>query len=135
MDINKSISDFVVKSKDCLKDLDQNLEALKKSSDDMQSLNKIQGIISTLKNISGGINIAGFDNIHKLTCNIENLINSICKGEVKVTPDIITNLSNCVDDLKGCVNKVTDVEIDSKEIGKTVINKLGNIINDKILSK
>lgn len=133
MDINKYISEFVVKSKDCLKDLDQNLEVLKKSSDDMQSLSKMKNIMNTLKNMSSGINIAGFDNIHKLTCNIENLLNSICKGEVKVTPDIITNLSNCVNDLKDCVGKVTDT--DSKEVGKAVINKLGSIINDKILSK
>lgn len=133
MDINKYISEFVVKSKDCLKDLDQNLEVLKKSSDDMQSLSKMQNIVNTLKNMSGGINITGFDNIHKLTCNIENLLNSICKGEVKVTPDIITNLSDCVNDLKDCVGKVTDT--DSKEVGKAVINKLGSIINDKILSK
>lgn len=135
MDINKCISDFIVKSKDCLKDLDQNLESFKKSSDDMQSLDKMQSIIKTLKNMSGVINIAGFDNIHKLTGNIENLLDSICKGEIKVTPEVITNLSNCVNDLKGCVGKVSDVDINSQEIGKTVINKLGNIINDKILSK
>ncbi len=135
IDINKYISELVDKSKDYISDLDNNLVSFKQSSDDMQSLNKIQSVISNLKSMSKGINISSFENLHKLASDIETLIDSIFKSKTKVTPDIINTLSKSIEDLKNCVNGIINTKLDNTQIGQAVIGKLGSIISDKMSSK
>lgn len=135
VDINKYISELVDKSKDYISDLDNNLVSFKQSSDDIQSLSRIQDIINTLKSLSKGININGFDHLHKLSSDIETLIDNIIKNKAKVTPDIVNTLSKSIEDLKDCVNSIINTKLDNKQIGQAVISKLGSIISDKMSSK
>lgn len=135
IDINKYISELVDKSKDYISDLDNNLVSFKQSSDDMQSLNKIQSVISNLKSMSKGINISSFENLHKLASDIETLIDGIFKSKTKVTPDTVNTLSKSIEDLKSCVNGIINTKLDNAQIGQAVIGKLGSIISDKMSSK
>ncbi len=134
MDINQYLEIFIEESKEHLQNMNSNLLYLENHPEDTNTLNEIFRVAHTLKGMSATM---GFNNIAHLTHEMENVLDYIRRGNMKVNTEITDLLFECFDRLEGYIN---NVEANSEEgndsalelIDKLQISKLVDInANDK----
>lgn len=90
------LQDFLTESEELVQRTEQDLVGLETSSDP-ELLNRIFRAVHTVKGTSSFLNLS---HIVELTHTAEDLLNSLRKGEARVTPRVTTALLTCVDHLK-----------------------------------
>ncbi|QUH20815.1 chemotaxis protein CheA [Alkaliphilus sp. B6464] len=129
MDINQYLEIFIEESKEHLQSMNSSLLYLENHPEDTNTLNEIFRVAHTLKGMSATM---GFNNIAHLTHEMENVLDYIRRGNMKVNTEITDLLFECFDRLEGYIN---NVEANSEEgndsalelIDKLQISKLADI--------
>lgn len=91
------IEEFLVESDELVAKLDSDLVTLEKQPDNLDLLNEIFRSAHTIKGTSGFL---GFNDLMSFTHVMEDVLNRLRKGEVKVEPETIDVLLESVDILK-----------------------------------
>lgn len=99
------IQDFLVETDELIEALEGNLVELENSPEDKDLLNRIFRSFHTIKGASGFL---GFDQIVELSHALEDLLNKLRSGELKVTPSIMDGILKGVDMLKLLINHVRE---------------------------
>jgi two-component system, chemotaxis family, sensor kinase CheA len=91
------IEEFLIESDELIAKLDSDLVSLEKEPDNLDLLNEIFRSAHTIKGTSGFL---GFNDLMSFTHAMEDVLNRLRKGEIKVEPAIMDYLLESVDVLK-----------------------------------
>lgn len=119
---------FVEEAQEHLNNLNQNLLKLETEPNNHDLINEIFRAAHTLKGMAGTM---GFDNISRITHEMENVLQNLRNGKLSITTAIIDTLFDCFDVLeegiKGILNGKSDVELQIDEI----IDRLNTVSNEQ----
>ncbi|SES67920.1 two-component system, chemotaxis family, sensor kinase CheA [Natronincola peptidivorans] len=103
MDMSQYLDIFMEESKENLQSMNDILMKLESSPEDISLLNEIFRIAHTLKGMSGTM---GFSNISSLTHEMENILDDIRNGKIRISNNVIDLLFECFDELEKYVNEI-----------------------------
>ncbi|RKX40079.1 MAG: chemotaxis protein CheA, partial [Thermotogae bacterium] len=112
------LSVFVDESRETLQSLNDNLLKLESSPEDMETVNEVFRLLHTLKGMAGTM---GFENMMKLCHKMENVLDKVRGGNVKLTESLMDKLFTGVDIVERMVNNIVesgndvleDIDVDS----------------------
>lgn len=117
-EMDEILQDFIIETTELLEGLDEDLVALEKSPKDADLLNKIFRAFHTIK---GSSSFLGFEKITQLTHKLEDLLNSLRRFELELTPSIMDAILLSVDKLKTMVDMVKQNQpIDSVDVEQEI---------------
>ncbi|MEE9441156.1 MAG: chemotaxis protein CheA [candidate division Zixibacteria bacterium] len=104
-EMQEIIVDFLVEADELVNSLDNNLVKLEETPEDPDLLNEIFRAAHTIKGTSGFLSL---DDITSLTHKMEDVLNKMRKGTLKVNGNIMDVLLESVDNLKILLQDVSD---------------------------
>jgi len=126
MDMNQYLEIFIEESKENLQNMNSNLLYLENHPEDTNTLNDIFRVAHTLKGMSATM---GFNNIAHLTHEMENVLDYIRKGNMKVNAEVTDILFECFDKLESYINNVETNSVEGNDSSIELINKLQALKN------
>lgn len=120
------IDEFMVETNEIVDALDSNLVKLENEPDNLDLLNEIFRGAHTMKGTSGFL---GFNELTKLTHRMEDVLNRLRKGEVKVSEDIMDVLLEAVDYVKLVLQDITENKQGDTDL-ISIVGKLERIYNE-----
>ncbi len=114
------IEEFLIESDELVAKLDSDLVTLEKEPDNLDLLNEIFRSAHTIKGTSGFL---GFNDLMSFTHAMEDVLNRLRKGEIKVTPETIDVLLESIDIIKAIIEDIKEGRDTSTDF-KPVIDKL-----------
>ena len=120
MDISQYREMFISEAQEHLQEMNKSLLELEKKPEDTELLNQIFRNSHTLKGMAATM---GYDNITKLSHQMEDVLDKLRKGEMKVSGEIINVLFECFDSLQVLVSEV----VENKEKGLNLSNISGKL--------
>jgi len=112
------LSVFVDESRETLQNLNDNLLKLENNPEDMETVNEVFRLLHTLKGMAGTM---GFENMMKLCHKMENVLDKVRSGNIKLTGDLMDKLFTGVDIVERMINNIVesgndvleDIDVDS----------------------
>lgn len=105
MDISQYLEIFIEESQEHLQSLNESLLGLESNPDDTKLLNEIFRVAHTLKGMSGTM---GYTTMMNLTHEMENVLDAIRNGRIRVDSHIIDILFECLDYLEQSINMIAN---------------------------
>lgn len=102
-EMKEIIDDFLIEADELVSSLDSNFVKLESSPEDLDLLNEIFRAAHTIKGTSSFL---GFEQVTTLTHRMEDILNKLRKGEMRLTPETMDSLLQALDILKGLLEKV-----------------------------
>lgn len=118
--MNQYLEVFIEESKEHLQACNDNLLELEKSPDNMSIINEIFRSAHTLKGMSATM---GYDDLAKLTHQMENVLDAIRHHTISVSPELLDVVFQAVDDLEAMVNSIAEGG-DGKRDVSSIVGKL-----------
>ncbi|SHJ43836.1 chemotaxis protein CheW [Tepidibacter formicigenes] len=132
LDLEQYLDMFLDESKEHLENLNQSLLELENDTSNMEIVNEIFRIAHTLKGMSSTM---GFLKVSNLTHKMENILDDIRGGKLKIDSNIIDILFEGLDILEEFIK---NIEIEGKESDRSIediIYRLENVENIKDAEK
>lgn len=120
MDMNQYLEVFIEESKEHLQACNEQLLELEKNPEDITIVNEIFRSAHTLKGMSATM---GYEDLAKLTHQMENVLDAIRNHKIKFNPEILDVVFLAVDDLEAMVQSIADGG-DGKRDVSNVVEKL-----------
>ena len=114
-EMQEIIDDFMVEADELVSSLDTNLVLLEERPGDLDLLNEIFRAAHTIKGTSGFLS---FDDITSLTHKMEDVLNKLRKGTLKVNSDVMDVLLESVDSLKTLLADVAEKREITRDFSK-----------------
>lgn len=127
MDTSQYLSLFLEESAENIENLNQSMLELEKDPDNIEIVNEIFRYAHTLKGMSATM---GYNNISELTHTMENVLDKLRNGNLKVTTELITVLFQCLDTLEKMVDSVSEGKSDDMDCSE-VIAAINDIMAEK----
>lgn len=122
MDMSQYLEIFIDESKEHLQTMNDIMLVLESDSENVAHINEIFRIAHTLKGMSGTM---GFTKVADLTHKMENVLDLIRNGKMKVNSDIVDALFDCLDALESYIDHLeqtgTEGDLDSSELVNTLV--------------
>ena len=125
MDMSQYLELFIEESKDHLQNVNQQLLELEKNPNNMNILNEIFRVAHTIKGMAGTM---GFSKISTLTHAMENVLQEVRNGNIKISTHIVDVLFQCLDALEDYVNHVINEGNEGQSDYSSVVEALNNIL-------
>lgn len=125
MDMNQYLDIFMEESKEHLQGMNAILLKLENAPNDPASLNEIFRIAHTLKGMSGTM---GYNNIMHLTHEMENVLDDLRNGKMRISSAVIDILFECFDQLEAYITKIESSNTEGEMVSGDLINKLNQLI-------
>ena len=126
-EIEQYLEIFIQEAKEQLEIITQSLLELEKNPKNQEVVNEIFRAAHTLKGSSG---MMGFTDIQELTHKMEDVFDSIRKGLMKPSPDLIDILFECVDALEKRINHLEMGERKEEDFSY-LVEKIERCITEK----
>ena len=120
MEMNQYLEVFIEESKEHLQICNENLLELEKNPNDMSIVNEIFRSAHTLKGMSATM---GYEDLAKLTHQMENVLDAIRNHKISVTAEILDVVFQATEDLEEMVFSIADGG-DGKRNVTDVVEKL-----------
>ncbi|KOP82153.1 chemotaxis protein CheA [Cytobacillus solani] len=120
MDMNQYLEVFIEESKEHLQACNEQLLELEKNPEDITIVNEIFRSAHTLKGMSATM---GYEDLAKLTHQMENVLDAIRNHKLKFNPEILDVVFLAVDDLEAMVQSIAEGG-DGKRDVSDVVGKL-----------
>lgn len=118
---------FIDESRDNLQTLNETLLLLEENKDNLALLNDIFRVAHTLKGMSSTM---GFNSIAELTHQMENLLDPMRNGTLKVENYAIDVLFKCLDRLETLVNSVFNGSYNEQEVStRDLVDELKKVLS------
>jgi two-component system chemotaxis sensor kinase CheA len=105
MEMSQYLEVFIEESKEHLQSCNEGLLELEKNPDDMSIVQEIFRSAHTLKGMSATM---GYEDLAKLTHQMENVLDGIRNHKITVTPEVLDVVFLAVDDLEAMVYSIAD---------------------------
>ncbi len=125
---------FIIESSENVQEMENSLLQLETSPDDEDTINALFRAAHTIKGSAG---IVGIDNVERFTHIVENVLEQVRLGEIKVTGDLIGLLLKCCDHIGRLVDILSEGEDkagnpDLESEGQSIMEQLtAYIVADK----
>ncbi|MCQ6274115.1 chemotaxis protein CheA [Bacillus sp. V3B] len=117
MELNQYLEVFIEESKEHLQSCNDHLLELEKSPNDMTIINEIFRSAHTLKGMSATM---GYDDLAKLTHQMENVLDGIRNQTISVSPELLDVVFLAVDDLEAMVESIASGGDGKRDVSKVV---------------
>ena len=126
MDVSQYLEIFLDETKEHLQNLNTQILELESDPENMDTINEIFRAAHSLKGMAGTM---GHKRMQNLTHDMENVFSEVRNGNIKVQPDMIDVLFQCLDALEEYTNNIQSGADEGTNDNEPLIRQLNNILN------
>ncbi|MCR4962082.1 MAG: chemotaxis protein CheA [Lachnospiraceae bacterium] len=126
MDVSQYLEIFLDESKEHLQNLNTQILELEQDSENMDTINEIFRAAHSLKGMAGTM---GYKRMQNLTHDMEDVFSEVRNGAIKVKPEMIDILFQCLDALEEYVNNIQESADEGTNDNEPIIKALAEIRN------
>jgi len=128
MDVNQYLEIFLDETKEHLQNLNTQILELEADAENMDTINEIFRAAHSLKGMAGTM---GYKRMQALTHDMENVFSEVRTGNIKVKPEMIDVLFQCLDALEEYTNNIMTQADEGTNDNEPLIRKLNDILDEK----
>ncbi len=126
MDVSQYLEIFLDETKEHLQNLNTQILDLEADAENMDTINEIFRAAHSLKGMAGTM---GYKRMQTLTHDMENVFSEVRNGNIKVQPEMIDVLFQCLDALEEYTNNIQQTADEGTNDNEPLIKLLGDILN------
>lgn len=126
MDVSQYLEIFLDETKEHLQNLNTQILDLEADSENMDTINEIFRAAHSLKGMAGTM---GYKRMQNLTHDMENVFSEVRNGNIKVQPEMIDVLFQCLDALEEYTNNIQQTADEGTNDNEPLIKMLNDILN------
>ncbi len=126
MDVSQYLEIFLDETKEHLQNLNTQILELESDPESMDTVNEIFRAAHSLKGMAGTM---GYKRMQNLTHDMENVFSEVRNGNIKVQPDMIDVLFQCLDALEEYTNNIQSSADEGTNDNEPLIKQLNDILN------
>ena len=132
MDISQYLDIFIDESNEHLQNLNTQILNLESDPENMDTINEIFRAAHSLKGMAGTM---GYKRMQTLTHDMENVFSEVRNGNIKVSPNMVDTLFQCLDALDEYVSNVKESADEGTNDNEPLIRQLNSVLNGPGKSK
>ncbi len=125
MDVSQYLEIFLDEAKEHLQNLNTQILELEADSENMDTINEIFRAAHSMKGMAGTM---GYKRMQTLTHDMENVFSEVRNGNIKVQPELIDVLFQCLDALEEYTNNIQATADEGTNDNEPLIKLLGDIL-------
>ena len=126
MDVSQYLEIFLDETKEHLQNLNTQILELEQDSENMDTINEIFRAAHSLKGMAGTM---GYKRMQNLTHDMEDVFSEVRNGNLKVKPEMIDILFQCLDALEGYLSNIQESSDEGTEDNAPLIKALNDFLN------
>jgi two-component system chemotaxis sensor kinase CheA len=126
MDVSQYLEIFIDETKEHLQSLNEQLLIIEQEPENTETINEIFRAAHSLKGMAGTM---GYKIMQKLTHQMENVFSEIRNGKMKVTPNLVDVLFQCLDALESYLDIIQETSDEGDNDNEAILNQLDSILN------
>ncbi len=126
MDVSQYLEIFLDETKEHLQSLNTQILELEQDSENMDTINEIFRAAHSLKGMAGTM---GYKRMQNLTHDMENVFSEVRNGNIKVQPNMIDILFQCLDALEEYTTSIQETADEGTNDNEPLIKALNDILN------
>ena len=126
MDVSQYLEIFLDESREHLQNLNTQIMNLEQNPDDMDTVNEIFRAAHSLKGMAGTM---GYKRMQNLTHDMENVFSEVRNGTIKIQPNMVDILFQCLDALEEYVNTIQETSDEGTNDNAPIIKLLNDCLN------
>lgn len=126
MDVSQYLEIFLDESKEHLQNLNTRIMELESDPENMDTINEIFRAAHSLKGMAGTM---GYTRMQTLTHDMENVFSEVRTGKLKVIPEMIDVLFQCLDALEEYTNNIQSSADEGTNDNENLIKQLNDLLN------
>ena len=127
MDVSQYLEIFLDETNEHLQNLNTQILELESDPENMDNINEIFRAAHSLKGMAGTM---GYKRMQNLTHDMENVFSEVRNGNIKVKPEMIDVLFQCLDALEEYKNNIQETSDEGNNDNENLIKALNDILND-----
>ncbi|MBR1771006.1 MAG: chemotaxis protein CheA [Lachnospiraceae bacterium] len=128
MDVSQYLEIFLDETKEHLQNLNTQILDLEADSENMDTINEIFRAAHSLKGMAGTM---GYKRMQNLTHDMENVFSEVRNGNIKVQPEMIDVLFQCLDALEEYTNNIQQTADEGTNENEPLIKMLNDILHNE----
>ena len=128
MDVSQYLEIFLDETNEHLTNLNTQILQLEQNPEDADTVNEIFRAAHSLKGMAGTM---GYKRMQNLTHDMENVFSEVRNGNIKVQPDMIDVLFQCLDALQEYTENIRNSADEGTNDNEPLIRQLNDILNNK----
>ena len=132
MDVSQYLEIFLDETKEHLQNLNTQILDLEADPENMDTINEIFRAAHSLKGMAGTM---GYKRMQNLTHDMENVFSEVRNGNIKVQPEMIDVLFQCLDALEEYNNNIQSSADEGTNDNEPLIKQLNAILNGEKAEK
>ena len=126
MDVSQYLEIFLDESREHLQNLNTQIMNLEQNPEDMDTVNEIFRAAHSLKGMAGTM---GYKRMQNLTHDMENVFSEVRNGTIKIQPNMVDILFQCLDALEEYVNTIQETSDEGTNDNAAIIKLLNDCLN------
>ena len=126
MDTSQYLEIFLDETKEHLQNLNTQILELEQEPENMDTINEIFRAAHSLKGMAGTM---GYKRMQNLTHDMENVFSEVRNGTIKVQPEMIDILFNCLDALEEYLANIQQTTEEGTNDNAELIKSLNDMLN------
>ncbi len=126
MDVSQYLEIFLDETNEHLQNLNTQILELESAPENMDNINEIFRAAHSLKGMAGTM---GYKRMQNLTHDMENVFSEVRNGNIKVKPEMIDVLFQCLDALEEYKNNIQETSDEGTNDNENLIKALNDILN------
>ena len=126
MDVSQYLEIFLDETNEHLQNLNTQILELEADPENMDNINEIFRAAHSLKGMAGTM---GYKRMQNLTHDMENVFSEVRNGNIKVKPEMIDVLFQCLDALEEYKNNIQETSDEGTNDNENLIKALNDILN------
>ncbi|MCM1100924.1 MAG: chemotaxis protein CheA [Clostridium sp.] len=127
MDVSQYLEIFLDESKEHLQNLNTQILELEADPENMNTINEIFRAAHSMKGMAGTM---GYKRMQNLTHDMENVFSEVRNGTIKVQPEMIDVLFQCLDALEEYTNNIQATADEGTNENEPLIKQLNDILKN-----
>ena len=128
MDVSQYLEIFIDESSEHLQNLNTQILNLESEPENMDTINEIFRAAHSLKGMAGTM---GYKRMQNLTHDMENVFSEVRNGHIKVAPNMIDILFQCLDALEEYVSNIKESADEGTNDNENLIKMLNAVLEGK----
>ncbi len=128
MDVSQYLDIFIDETKEHLQNLNTQILELEQDSENMDTINEIFRAAHSLKGMAGTM---GYKRMQTLTHDMENVFSEVRNSTIKVNPEMIDLLFQCLDALEEYLDNIQQNADEGTNDNEPLIKALNDILQSK----
>jgi two-component system chemotaxis sensor kinase CheA len=128
MDVSQDLDIFIDETKEHLQNLNTQILELEQDSENMDTINEIFRAAHSLKGMAGTM---GYKRMQTLTHDMENVFSEVRNNTIKVNPEMIDLLFQCLDALEEYLDNIQQNADEGTNDNEPLIKALNDILQSK----